>query len=442
MSEAVTILIPSSPILSSSGGVASKYFGEGFATVKDSFGLRLDGGREEEEDGELPSVEDIFRSNDGKRKMRDGIRGPLGKDDERNQKVDEGSRRTVDGRAHEWKDTRREDDKRREGTASGDGYGKEDNVSIRSSSQVGEESMYFGGEKRKELSAEVPRTSREFDTTLDSKRKLQPKEVIEAPETAGQKTITITETTLKAKNQPTSGVKESREELNEPCTAHRSSEKPRLKNSQSVPESDDGQTTTGTKATSEDFRLENAGGKGKSKSKSKSKRRGLSAGIDAGAVEGAREVVSSKPKKRVKGKNANSEDQQKIKKTKITKPSSLKEALPQNAELARKGTEEGEASNILAISDEFVDLEELGLEKVIPRRQEWTPTKDQSKMNVVSSTTNDDHCAPDAKGQFDKVVGSFGYPTPNSSSTSKATSTTSVFTQERAVKRRKLDVCS
>ncbi|KAI4139876.1 MAG: hypothetical protein LQ340_007956, partial [Diploschistes diacapsis] len=160
---------------------------------------------------------------------------------------------------------------------------------------------------------------------------------------------------------------------------------------------------------------------------------------------GPRNKSDSKVAKRTKAKINGDQCQEKIKRVKITKPGAENGTSSDKALKGNSSRNTDEASNAGALADGFIDLDTLGLDKVVPRRQGWTPTKETKTTGVISidaqgglDSSSAVRAAPTEaeKAQFDKVVGSFGLPTPSSMSARK---TAPAVARDGSMKRRKLD---
>ena len=176
--------------------------------------------------------------------------------------------------------------------------------------------------------------------------------------------------------------------------------------------------------------------------------------IETNIITGEDKTKPEKKKKRKsksKENHVGEEGQRKIKRAKITKPGVGKEAgeteVTEIKKGKRKGKEAGE--DRLPTTDRY-DPDALGLEKVLLRRDKWTPTKQVATVDILELDRDGIHKSvlpsPTSTEQsvqvpFDKIIEAFGLPTPSSfASTSKVV--TASAGPGRSIKRRKMDVSS
>ena len=183
----------------------------------------------------------------------------------------------------------------------------------------------------------------------------------------------------------------------------------------------------------------------------------------ASAGSTPREEVFSKAKRQKKVKTME-EGQGTIKGAKISKPglekkkrSARKPSLDRQRKAQLVTSELGSdragsktaASKVSPLEIESVDLARLGLDKALPRRQNWTPTKhkttdqvsirDVEREGSLPPSENDSGRNEPAKFDLEKMIGSFSYSASNSPSVSNATASS---IREGVTKRRKVEVCS
>ena len=404
-----TVLVPSSPILepqsSSSNSkrpfAPSKYFGNattqtgsengcGRAVVEDSFGVRLHDEENEQWDAELPVLEHIFKRGrierekpQGKRDDIDIARKDMGT------VYRKGRRKNEDGATSSMTSQEPRIEDRTDKVVP---------VVIDSSSQGAEESIYFNSTSDRGVA----------NFKMASERSIEP--------------------------------------ITKPFQA-REEERERILNSSSASKSKGAKTTT----------INEKNPKSKRRGQRKDARSAKNV-LDTteGVAQGER-----KPKRAIK-KKADGESQCTIKGTRISKPGTKQERSSEKDSETRKSRNSQSASKkpesdksrkksaalrVLASEEASENLATLGIDKAIPRRHNWTPTKQRTTADAAwivdkgdrspSVTQKSLEDSQKAHSKFDKLVGTFSYPIPYDSST---TSEVSRFTFEGSTKRRKLEV--
>ena len=167
---------------------------------------------------------------------------------------------------------------------------------------------------------------------------------------------------------------------------------------------------------------------------------GTTSVADVPTVDGAVVVICDQKPKRTRkprAKKAEKDTQSKLPKGKITKPSTTSE----DQDKTKAGDESlRKDDSVISVADE-----PLGLDKVIPRRTNWTPVKDTSLRRSSLPPDEDDvirgNESPipevDLSDYVGRLADSFAYDSTSSGSGLKRAQS---FTREATTKRRKLEV--